>query len=54
MTSRKSPTKDELTSMENAVNDYDIRAIHPEKLEQFAAHLVKKLKENESSNLQQD
>ena len=54
MTSKKPLSKKEITSMENAVNDSDIRAVHPEKLEDFALHLVNKLKEDESQDFQQD
>jgi len=41
--------KQEVDSIENAVEDVDIRAIHPDKLETFAAHLVNKLKNEHSS-----
>tara|TARA_B100001142_G_scaffold88316_2_gene90158 strand:+ start:2002 stop:2163 length:162 start_codon:yes stop_codon:yes gene_type:complete len=41
--------KQEVDSIENAVEDADIRAIHPDKLETFAAHLVNKLKNEHSS-----
>lgn len=41
----KKPKKHEIDSMKLAVNESDIRAIHPDKMEDFAAHLVEKLKE---------
>jgi len=31
--------------MEKAIAETDIRAIHPDKMEDFAEHLVRKLKE---------
>jgi len=49
MTHRGKPSKKEIESMEKASQDTDIRAIHPDKLEEFAAHLVNKLK-NEQEN----
>ena len=55
MTSKRPPTGEELLSMQNAVRDVGIVAIHPNKLEDFAAHLVNKLKNNhQSQNLQQN
>ena len=33
-----------MTSIENAVKDSGIRAVHPDKLEEWAEHLVRKLK----------
>lgn len=55
MTSKRPPTGEELLSMQNAVRDVGIVAIHPNKLEDFAAHLVNKLKNNDQSqNLQQN
>jgi hypothetical protein len=41
----KKLTPDEVKSIENALRDADIRAIHPEKMESFAEYLVSKLKE---------
>lgn len=41
--------KNEVDSMEIAVEESGIKAIHPDKLETFAAHLVNKLKEDEHS-----
>tara|TARA_R100000005_G_C4954361_1_gene173521 strand:- start:774 stop:920 length:147 start_codon:yes stop_codon:yes gene_type:complete len=38
-------TKKEIESMEKAIAETDIRAIHPDKMEDFAEHLVRKLKE---------
>ena len=37
-------TKNELESIEIAVKDVGIRAIHPEKMEAFAENMVEKLK----------
>ena len=37
--------KEEIDSMKIAVNESGIRAIHPDKMEDFAAHMVDKLKE---------
>ena len=37
----------EIESMKIAVKEVDIRAIHPDKLEDFAAHMVEQLKESE-------
>jgi len=34
----------ELESIRKAVEDSDIRAIHPDKMEEWAEHLVRKLK----------
>jgi len=42
---KKLETK-EVESIENAVKDAGIRAIHPEKMEAFADYLVEKLKSN--------
>jgi len=33
--------------MKIAVDEFDIRAVHPDKLEDFAAHMVEQLKESE-------
>ena len=33
--------------MKIAVNEEDIRAIHPDKMEDFAAHMVEQLKESQ-------
>jgi len=41
----KQLSKKEIDSMNIAVNDTDIRSIHPDKMEEFAEHLVRKLKE---------
>ena len=40
-------TKEETKSIENAVKDVGIRAIHPEKMEAYADMMVQKLKDNE-------
>ena len=37
--------QDHIESMKIAVEQSDIRAIHPEKMEEFAEYLVQKLKE---------
>jgi len=40
--------KDEhIESMKIAVDQYDIRAIHPDKMEEFAEHLVQKARNQE-------
>ena len=55
MTSKRPPTGKELLSMQNAVEDAGIVAIHPDKLEDFAAHLVNKLKKyDQPQDFQQD
>ena len=36
----------EIESMKIAVEQADIRAIHPDKMEDFAAHMVEKLKQD--------
>ena len=41
---RKLKTQD-MESIRRAVDESDIRSIHPDKLEEFAAHLVNKLKD---------
>ena len=40
-------TKEETKSIESAVKDVGIRAIHPEKMEAYAQMMVEKLKDNE-------
>ena len=45
----KKLTKNEQKSMEIALKEADIRAIHPERMEAFGAHLVEKLKNNVKS-----
>ncbi len=37
--------KEEMDSMKIAVSESGIRAIHPDKMEDFAAHMVENLKE---------
>mgnify|MGYP001192337072 FL=1 len=44
MTYQGNPSKREVESMEKAAEDAGIVAIHPDKLEEFGAHLVNKLK----------
>ena len=39
----KSLKKDEIESMEKAVKEAGIRAVHPDKMEDWAEHLVRKL-----------
>ena len=36
-----------IESMKNAVEQYDIRAIHPEKMEEFAEYLVQQARTKE-------
>lgn len=53
----KQLSEKEIDSMNLAVNDTDIRSIHPDKMEEFAEHLVRKLKEekpNETRGNQSD
>jgi hypothetical protein len=38
--------KNEIKSIESAVKDSGISAVHPEKMEAFAEYLVEKLKNN--------
>jgi len=40
----KKLTENEAESMENAVKEAGIRAIHPERMEALGAHLVERLK----------
>tara|TARA_R100000005_G_C5001669_1_gene208905 strand:- start:1788 stop:1949 length:162 start_codon:yes stop_codon:yes gene_type:complete len=42
----KSLKKEEIKSMENAVKDAGIGAIHPDKMEEWAEYLVRKLAED--------
>ncbi len=37
----------EIKSMKLAVDESDIRAIHPDKMEDFAAHMVEQLKKSQ-------
>ena len=39
--------KNEIDSMKVAVEEYDIRAIHPDKMEDFAEYLVRKARQSE-------
>ena len=41
---RKQLKSKEIESIRKAVEDVDIRAIHPDKMEEWAEHLVRKLK----------
>ena len=50
---KKSLKKEEIKSMENAVKDAGIGAIHPDKMEEWAEHLVRKLVEDQRSMLNQ-
>ena len=43
----KKPKQQEIDSMTIAVKELDIRAIHPDKMEYFAAHMVEQLKESQ-------
>jgi|7_EtaG_2_1085326.scaffolds.fasta_scaffold07650_11 hypothetical protein len=43
-------TRNELHSIENAVEDVGIRAIHPGRLEAYAAELVERLKSVSEKN----
>lgn len=42
--SNKKLTKTEQDSIKKAIEDLDIRAVHPDKLEGYAEHLVNQLK----------
>ena len=50
----KQLSKKEIDSMNIAVNDTDIRSIHPDKMEEFAEHLVRKLKEEKLNETRGD
>ena len=41
----KKPKQQEIESMKIAVSESGIQAIHPDKMEDFAAHMVEQLKE---------
>lgn len=43
-------TQEQLDSIEIAVEEVDIRAVHPEKMEAFAAELVERLKNSTEQN----
>ena len=47
LTKDKKPKQQEIESMKIAVKELDIRAIHPDKMEDFAAHMVEQLKESQ-------
>jgi|TARA_B100000900_G_scaffold343476_1_gene307208 hypothetical protein len=42
----KKPKAEEIESMKIAVEEAGIQALHPDKMEDFAAHLVEKLKQD--------
>ena len=44
--------QDEIDSIKKAINDVDIRAVHPDKLEELAEYMKKKMSE-ESDNEQE-
>ena len=46
-TKRQKLKHEHIESMKIAVEQYDIRAIHPEKMEEFAEHLVQKARNQE-------
>ena len=39
--------ENEIDSIKNAVEDLDLRAIHPDKMEDFAEYLVRKARQSE-------
>ena len=43
----KELNQNEINSMKVAVEEYDIRAIHPDKMEDFAEYLVQKARQSE-------
>jgi hypothetical protein len=43
----KELNQNEIDSIKNAVEDLDIRAIHPDKMEDFAEYLVRKARQSE-------
>jgi len=43
----KKLNQNEIDSMKVAVEEYDIRAIHPDKMEDFAEYLVRKARQSE-------
>ena len=48
--SAKKLTKNELESIEIAVKEVDIRAVHPDRMEAYAAELVERLKNQTNEN----
>ncbi|OUV66134.1 MAG: hypothetical protein CBC89_04735 [Euryarchaeota archaeon TMED129] len=42
--------QEHIESMKIAVDQYDIRAIHPDKMEEFAEHLVQKARNQEPTS----
>jgi hypothetical protein len=43
----KELNQNEINSIKVAVEEYDIRAIHPDKMEDFAEYLVRKARQSE-------
>ena len=43
----KELNQNEIDSIKIAVDEYDIRAIHPDKMEDFAEYLVQKARQSE-------
>jgi hypothetical protein len=46
----KGLSENEINSIENAVKDSGIKAVHPEKMEAFAEYLVKKFSNHDESS----
>ena len=47
LSKNKELNQNEIDSMKVAVEEYDIRAIHPDKMEDFAEYLVRKARQSE-------
>ncbi len=47
LSKNKELNQNEIDSMKVAVEDRDIRAIHPDKMEDFAEYLVRKARQSE-------
>lgn len=47
LSKNKELDQNEIDSMKVAVEEYDIRAIHPDKMEDFAEYLVRKARQSE-------
>jgi hypothetical protein len=47
LSKNKELNQNEIDSMKIAVEEYDIRAIHPDKMEDFAEYLVQKARQSE-------
>jgi len=43
----KTICQNEMNSIENAIKDAGIKAVHPDKMEDYAEYLVRKLRETE-------